>query len=209
QYRDGTLVLETTHHVAEGSVRLIEFMALDGGMPRLVRIVEGLEGEVPMWTQLVVRFDYGSVVPWARRTDDGMSFVGGPDALRLHSPVHIHGEQFTSVAEFRIRRGERIPFVLSYQPSHEAAAPAPVAEDMLVHTERRWQAWSQHCSYHGPWRDLVLRSLITLKALTYAPTGESSPRRRPRSPKRSAGCATGTTASAGCAMPPTRCMRCS
>lgn len=171
RYRDGTLVLETTHHVAEGSVRLIEFMALDGGMPRLVRIVEGLEGDVPMWTQLVVRFDYGSVVPWARRTDDGMLFVGGPDALRLHTPVRVHGEQFTSVAEFKVRRGARVPFVLCYQPSHEAAAPVPVAEDMLAHTTQSWQSWSQRCSYQGRWRDPVLRSLITLKALTYAPTG--------------------------------------
>ncbi len=171
RYREGTLVLETTHHVDGGAVRMIEFMALDGGMPRLVRIVEGLEGVVPMWTQLVVRFDYGSVVPWARRTDDGMHFVGGPDALRLHTPVPLRGENFTSVAEFKIRRGERIPFVLSFQPSHEAAAPAGDAEEMLVHTARTWQAWSAHCSYQGPWRDQVLRSLITLKALIYAPTG--------------------------------------
>jgi GH15 family glucan-1,4-alpha-glucosidase len=171
RYRDGTLVLESTHHVAAGSVRLIDFMALDGGLPRLVRIVEGLDGEVPMWTQLVVRFDYGSVVPWARRTEDGMLYVGGPDALRLHTPVHVHGEQFTSVAEFTVQRGSRIPFVLSYQPSHEAAAAAPVAEEMLAHTARSWQTWSEHCSYQGPWRDSVMRSLITLKALIYAPTG--------------------------------------
>jgi GH15 family glucan-1,4-alpha-glucosidase len=171
RYRDGTLVLETTHHVAEGSIRLIEFMALDGGPPRLVRIVEGLEGEVPMWTQLVARFDYGSVVPWARRTDAGKLFVGGPDALRLHTPVRVRGEGFTSVAEFVVRRGERIPFVLSYQPSHEPPAPAPVAEELLARTVRGWQDWSRQCTYQGRWRDQVLRSLITLKALIYAPTG--------------------------------------
>ncbi len=171
RYRDGTLVLETTHHVAEGSVRLIEFMAINGGTPRLVRIVEGIEGEVPMWTQLVIRFDYGSVVPWALRSEDGMLFVGGPDALRLHTPVQTHGEQFTSVAEFIVRPGERIPFVLCYQPSHEAALAAPDAEQLLADTTRSWQDWSRHCSYRGPWREPVLRSLLTLKALTYAPTG--------------------------------------
>ncbi len=171
RYSDGTLVLETTHHAEEGSVRLIEFMALDAGTPQLVRIVEGLEGEVPMWMQLVVRFDFGAVVPWARRTDDGTLFIGGPDALRLRTPVRVHGEDFTSVAEFRVRRGERIPFVLSFHPSHEPTAPARDAEEMLAHTARAWQSWSQQCTYQGPWRDMVLRSLITLKALIYAPTG--------------------------------------
>ena len=171
RYREGTLVLETTHHVVEGTVRLIDFMALDGGTPKLVRIVEGVEGEVPMWMQLVVRFDFGSVVPWARRTGDGMLYIGGPDALRLHTPVLLHGENFTSVAEFRVRPGDRVPFVLSFQPSHEPAAPARDAEAMLAHTERTWRSWSDLCTYEGPWRKMVLRSLITLKALIYAPTG--------------------------------------
>ena len=171
RYRDGTLVLETTHRVEGGVVRLIEFMAIDGSLPRLVRIVEGVEGEVPMWTQLVVRFDYGSVVPWARRTEDCQLYVGGPDALRLYSPVRVHGENFTSVAEFRVRAGERVPFVLAFQPSHEPAAPAEDAEVLLARTERYWREWSGQCSYQGKWRDAVLRSLVTLKALIYAPTG--------------------------------------
>jgi len=171
RYRDGTLVLETTHRVEGGAVRLIEFMAIDGSLPRLVRIVEGLEGEVPMWTQLVVRFDYGSVVPWSRRTADCQLYVGGPDALRLYSPVRVHGENFTSVAEFRVKKGERIPFLLSFQPSHEPAAPPVDADEMLRRTERSWRDWSEKCSYRGRWREPVLRSLITLKALTYAPTG--------------------------------------
>jgi len=171
RYRDGTLILETTHDVEGGSVRLIEFMAIDGSLPRLVRIVEGLEGEVPMWTQLVVRFDYGSVVPWSRRTEDCQLYVGGPDALRLYAPVRVHGENFTSVAEFRVRKGERIPFVLTFQPSHEPAAPLVHAEEMLQRTERSWRDWSDKCTYRGRWRGPVLRSLITLKALTYAPTG--------------------------------------
>ena len=164
-------MLETTHRVAGGVVRLIEFMAIDGSLPRLVRIVEGVEGEVPMWTQLVVRFDYGSVVPWARRTEDCQLYVGGPDALRLYSPVRVHGENFTSVAEFRVRAGERVPFVLAFQPSHEPAAPAEDAEVLLERTERFWRDWSGQCSYQGKWRDAVLRSLVTLKALIYAPTG--------------------------------------
>jgi len=171
RYRDGTLVLETTHHTEGGIARLTEFMATDVGAPKLVRIVEGIKGEVPMWTQLVVRFDYGSVVPWARRTDDGMLFVGGPDALRLHTPVTLHGENFTSMAEFRVREGERIPFVLAYQSSHGPAAPAQDPDAMLLQTEQVWRAWSEQCTYQGPWQDVVQRSLITLKALIYGPTG--------------------------------------
>jgi GH15 family glucan-1,4-alpha-glucosidase len=171
RYRDGSLILETVHRVEGGAVRLIEFLAIDGSLPRLVRIVEGVEGEVPMWTQLVVRFDYGSVVPWSRRTEDCQLYVGGPDALRLYSPVRVHGENFTSVAEFRVKAGERIPFVLAFQPSHEPAAPPPDAAEMLQRTERTWRAWSEKCTYRGAWREAVLRSLLTLKALIYAPTG--------------------------------------
>ena len=171
RYRDGTLVLETTHYTESGAVRLTEFMATDVGAPKLVRIVEGIQGEVPMWTQLVVRFDYGSVVPWARRTDDGLFFVGGPDALRLRTPVVLHGENFTSAAEFLVRKGERVPFVLAYQPSHSPAAPEQDPDAMLLQTEQVWRAWSKQCTYQGPWRAVLQRSLITLKALIYAPTG--------------------------------------
>lgn len=171
RYREGTLVLETVHRVPGGAVRLVEFLALDAPMPRLVRIVEGMEGEVPMWMQLVVRFDFGSVIPWARRMDDCMLYVGGPDALRLYAPVRVHGEALTTVAEFTVRAGDRLPFVLSFQPSHEPAAPVADAGAMLEATQRGWENWAGQCTYRGPWRDKVLRSLLTLKALTYAPTG--------------------------------------
>ncbi len=171
RYRDGTLILETTHRVEGGTVKLVDFMAVDGSLPRLVRIVEGVEGEVPMWTQLVVRFDYGSVVPWSRRMEDCQLYVGGPDALRLYSPIRVHGENFTSVAEFRVRAGERVPFVLAFQPSHEPPVAPQDAATLLAHTERFWRDWSGQCSYRGQWRDAVLRSLLTLKALIYAPTG--------------------------------------
>ena len=174
RYREGTLVLETEHRTAEGAIRLIEFMTPDSPTPQLVRIVEGIEGEVPMQMRLVVRFDYGSVVPWARRSGDTHLYVGGPDSLCLHSPVPVHGENFASVAEFRVRAGERIPFVLSYQPSHETPHSKPVAQDpgqMLTQTEWTWRRWSRQCTYNGRWAAEVQRSLLTLKALTYAPSG--------------------------------------
>lgn len=174
RYREGTLILETEHHTADGSVRLIEFMDPDAPTPHLVRIVEGLEGEVPMHMRLVVRFDYGSVVPWARRIGESHLYVGGPDSLRLHCPVPVRGENFTSVAEFSVRAGQRVPFVLAYQSSHEAPVASPAlrdAEDMLIQTEWTWRRWSGRCSYQGRWPAAVQRSLITLKALTYAPSG--------------------------------------
>jgi GH15 family glucan-1,4-alpha-glucosidase len=171
RYRDSTLVLETDHRVPGGAVRVIDFMPRGTATPQLVRIVEGLEGEVAMRMQYVVRFDYGSVVPWVRRVSAGLLAVGGPDSLLLHTPVRLRGENFTTVADFSVRRGERIPFVLSYHPSNEApAAPADV-EALLSHTEQEWSQWSARCAYRGPHRAAVLRSLLTLKALSYAPTG--------------------------------------
>lgn len=171
RYRGETLVLETEYRVAEGAVHIIDFMATGTPSPQLVRIVEGIDGRVPMWTQLVVRFNYGAVVPWARHEGNTLHFIGGPDALRLRTPVKLQGEDFTSVAEFYVRPGERVPFVLSYQPSHEPAGMPLDAAGLLEHTERGWREWSEHCSYRGPWKDAVMRSLLTLKALTYAPTG--------------------------------------
>ncbi len=174
RYREGTLVLETEHRTAAGAVRLVEFMDPGTPTPHLVRIVEGLDGEVAMHMQLVVRFDYGSVVPWARRSGKSRLYVGGPDSLRLHCEVPVHGENFTSVADFRVRAGERIPFVLAYQPSHEAPLAVPASrtpDEMLARTEATWRHWSQRCTYDGKWPEAVKRSLITLKALIYAPSG--------------------------------------
>jgi len=171
RYRDGTLILETDCETAHGAVRIIDFMSLAEGRRDLVRIVEGLRGRVIMRTELVVRFDYGSIVPWVRRTDGTLRATGGPDTLELHTPVPTHGERMTTVGEFTVEAGDRVPFLLNYRASHEAVQPAIDAEQLLRDSQRDWTSWSKSCAYQGPWKSQVLRSLITLKALTYAPTG--------------------------------------
>ncbi|MGH9164998.1 MAG: glycoside hydrolase family 15 protein, partial [Acidimicrobiales bacterium] len=171
RYRPGTLVLETDWVAHGGRVRVIDCMPPRGRDPDVVRVVEGLAGTVRVRMELVVRFDYGAVVPWVRRTDEGMSAVAGPDALCLRTPVDTAGEAFTTVAEFTVAAGERVPFVLTWHPSNEAA-PAPVdADEAVDDTDRWWRSWSDRCRRGGAWDEPVGRSLITLKALTYAPTG--------------------------------------
>ncbi|MEZ5565684.1 MAG: glycoside hydrolase family 15 protein [Gammaproteobacteria bacterium] len=171
RYRGDTLILESDLHVSGGAIRIIDFMATGTPGLQVVRIVEGLDGEVPLWMQLVVRFDYGSIIPWARRDGNDLYFIAGPDSLLLRTPVEVSGEGYTSVAEFSVKKGERIPFVLSYYASHETAGPPLNAELLLEETEKGWLEWSAKCTYKGASRDIVQRSLITLKALTYAPTG--------------------------------------
>jgi GH15 family glucan-1,4-alpha-glucosidase len=171
RYRDGTLVLETEYETEDGAVALVDCMPLRTETPDLVRIVEGRRGRVPMRLELTIRLAYGSLVPWVRRTDDGILAVGGPDALRLRTPVELRGEDFKTVADFTVAAGQRIPFTLAWYPSH-GREPAPIDALAAVDaTTRWWEAWSGRCSFAGPWRDAVVRSLITLKALTYAPTG--------------------------------------
>jgi GH15 family glucan-1,4-alpha-glucosidase len=171
RYRPGTLVLETELTTDTGVVRIVDCMPPDEDIPNVVRIVEGVAGEVAMSMELVVRFDYGWVVPWVRNLDGVWHAVGGPDALALHTPVAHHGRGHTTVADFVVRRGERIPFVLTWHPSH-TPIPEPIdAAAAIADAEAWWRRWSGRCSYQGPWRDAVLRSLITLKALTYSPTG--------------------------------------
>jgi GH15 family glucan-1,4-alpha-glucosidase len=171
QYRPGTLILETEFETQEGTARLIDFMPPRDQAPDVVRIVEGVQGHVDMRMELVIRFDYGSVVPWVQRVNGVLSAIGGPDALYLYTPIETRGERLTTVADFRVSKGQRIPFVLLWQPSHREQ-PAPLdAEQALVETDAWWQDWSNRCTYRGEWREQVLRSLITLKALTYAPTG--------------------------------------
>jgi GH15 family glucan-1,4-alpha-glucosidase len=171
RYRDGTLVLETDYDTEDGSVTLIDCMPPRSKWPELVRQVVGVQGQVCMRMQLVIRFDYGSIVPWVRRTDSGIRAVAGPDTLLLHTNVNLQGKDLTTTAEFTVVRGQRIPFVLMWHPSHESP-PKPVdAQQTIAQTERWWQEWSSRCTYNGPWREAVLRSLITLKALIYAPTG--------------------------------------
>jgi GH15 family glucan-1,4-alpha-glucosidase len=171
RYRGDTLVLETTFRTAGGAVRVVDCMPPGEEVPNLVRLVEGVEGEVAMRAELVIRFDYGWIVPWVRREDGGIHAVGGPDALVLHTPVRTHGEGFTTVAEFTVREGERVPFVLTWHRSHEPAPPPIDAAAAVREAEGWWEEWAARCTYQGAWREAVIRSLVTLKALTYAPTG--------------------------------------
>ena len=171
RYRGDSLILETELHTNDGAVRYIDFMPPRGTNPDIVRIIEGLEGEVTIRMELVIRFDYGSVVPWVRRRHGGLEAVAGPDALILRTPVETHGEDLKTVAEFTVHKNERIPFVLTWFASHEAPPRKIDPEDALRETENYWRDWSQKCAHEGPWREAVMRSLITLKGLTYAPTG--------------------------------------
>ena len=171
RYRKDTLILETDFATESGQVRIVDFMPPHEPRPNIIRIIEGVEGEVEMSMQLIIRFDYGWIVPWVRRIDGRLHAVGGPDALVLDSPVPTHGEKFTTVARFTVRAGERIPFVLTWYPSAEPAPTHDDADEALQKTEEWWRAWVAQCTYRGPWREPVVRSLITLKALTYSPSG--------------------------------------
>ncbi len=171
RYRGDTLVLETEFETAEGVVRLVDFMPPRGEAPDLVRIVEGVRGRVPMHLEFILRFDYGSIVPWVRRADDGLTAIAGPDMIRLVAGVPVQGENMTTVADFEVAEGQRIPFVLTWYRSHRPEPREIDPEQALRDTEGFWSEWSSRCNFDGPWRDVVVRSLITLKALTYAPTG--------------------------------------
>ena len=169
RYRDNTLVLETEYETDGGSVVVVDAMALDG--PEVVRLVEGRRGRVPMRMELIVRFDYGSLVPWVRRTDDGVTAIAGANGLVLRTPVALRGEHFRTVAEFEVAAGQRVPFSLGWCESYRPPPPGHGVDERLKDTERWWREWAGHCTYQGEWRDAVVRSLITLKAMTYAPTG--------------------------------------
>jgi GH15 family glucan-1,4-alpha-glucosidase len=171
RYRDGTLILETDYESADGAVTLIDCMPPRSREPDVVRMVVGRRGQVRMRMQLIMRFDYGSIIPWVRRIENGLRAVAGPDTLVLHTPVDLHNENFRTEADFMVSEGQRLPFVLTWHPSHQ---PTPVmidAEETVAHTDDWWRQWSGRCTYEGPWKKAVVRSLITLKALTYAPTG--------------------------------------
>ena len=171
RYRDGTLVLETDYETADGAVTLIDCMPPRSKEPDLVRVVVGKRGQVRMRMQIIIRFDYGSIIPWVRRNQNGIQAVAGPDTLILRSPVQLLNRDFRTRAEFTVSEGQRLPFVLMWHRSHEPAPAVVDAEDIVEHTEEWWREWSSRCTYEGPWRSAVVRSLITLKALTYAPTG--------------------------------------
>jgi GH15 family glucan-1,4-alpha-glucosidase len=171
RYVPGTLILETEHVTASGAVVVIDYMPLRADRPRLVRIVRGTRGTVAMHTQLVVRFDYGSIVPWVSQTGGAWHAVAGPESLALHTSVPLRGEGLTRVGDFTARVGESVAFVMTWHPSHEAPGGTIDPEAALAHTHAWWSEWSSRCTYSGPHREAALRSLITLKALTYAPTG--------------------------------------
>src|SRR3954454_18047875 len=171
RYRHDTLILESVFETPEGSVRAIDFMPPRGLAPDIVRIVEGLDGHVPMRSELVIRFDHGRTVPWVRRVDDARLAVAGPNALRLDTPMEVHGENLSTVSEFTVGPGQRVPFVLTWFPSHEPMPPGVDAEEALEGTESYWLDWARAGTFRGDYRDEIHSSLIVLKALTYAPTG--------------------------------------
>ncbi|MFF0586454.1 glycoside hydrolase family 15 protein [Streptomyces sp. NPDC003781] len=172
-YRPDTLVLDTEWETAQGAVRVTDLMPQRDRAPDLVRIVEGLRGEVTVHSVLRLRFDHGSIVPWVRRADGHRVAVAGPDSawLRSEPEVHTWGEDFGTHAEFTVAEGEKVAFVLTWHPSHEPRPPLIDPYVSLEHSVEDWRAWAARCRYRGPHRDAVVRSLITLKALTYQPTG--------------------------------------
>jgi GH15 family glucan-1,4-alpha-glucosidase len=172
-YRRDTLVLDTEWETDGGAVRVTDLMPQRDRAPDLVRVVEGRSGEVTMSSTLRLRFDYGSIVPWMRRVDGHRVAVAGPDSawLRSEPPVRTWGRDFATHSEFTVAQGEKVAFVLTWHPSHEPRPPLVDPYVALDHSVVDWRAWASHCRYDGPHRDAVVRSLITLKALTYSPTG--------------------------------------
>jgi GH15 family glucan-1,4-alpha-glucosidase len=172
KYRGDTLILDTEFVTSDGAVRVTDFMPPGGENADVMRIVTGVRGRVAMRTELVIRFDYGSIVPWVSRLDDGrLRAIAGPDMLVLSSDTEVHGESLTTVGEFEIAAGDTACFVLTWSRSH-LPPPAPAdALRALEETEKFWSEWSGRCTYKGKWWDPVMRSLITLKGLTYSPTG--------------------------------------
>jgi GH15 family glucan-1,4-alpha-glucosidase len=170
RYRDDSMVLETEFVCDGGTVRIVDFMPLSGRCD-VIRIVEGLDGEVPMEMLLDVRFGYGADAPLIEMTRDGTQFLAGPHALVLRGPLALTEQNRRVSAALQVRKGDRIPIQLTWFPSHEQPPVAGDADQLVAATDSYWRAWASRCTYQGRWRDAVLRSLLTLKALTYAPTG--------------------------------------
>jgi GH15 family glucan-1,4-alpha-glucosidase len=170
-YRKDTLILETQFETATGVVRVVDCMPPVGPNRDVLRVVEGVSGTVRMKMKLVIRMDYGRTVPWVRHRAGGLTAVAGPDALMLRTTVPTHGEDLSTVADFTVNAGDKIPFILTWYSSH-LNPPEPInVQRALDRTDLYWREWASRCTYQGEWRDAVVRSLITLKALTYAPTG--------------------------------------
>ena len=171
RYSANTLILETDFETATGSVRIVDFMPTWGERTDVVRIVEGVRGRVSMRMELVLRFGYGNVIPWVRQIDGTLLATAGSYSAQVRSAVETHGEGFRTVAEFMVESGARVPFVITFFPSH-LAAPLPIDPYAArAATQLGWEKWSARCAYNGRWHEAVTRSLITLKSLTFAPTG--------------------------------------
>ncbi|MFB7544405.1 glycoside hydrolase family 15 protein [Streptomyces zaomyceticus] len=173
RYAEDSLVLETYWETRTGTVKVVDFMPQRDRAPDLMRIVEGVSGTVEMSAVLRLRFDYGSVVPWMRRSDGHRVAIAGPDAVWLRSepPVKTWGQQFSTCSSFTVAAGEKVAFVLTWHPSHEPRPDLVDPHEALEQSLADWREWAARCTYRGPYREAVMRSLITLKALTYAPTG--------------------------------------
>ncbi len=171
RYRSDTLILETEFDTEHGSVRVTDFMPLSDHRWDAVRVVEGLRGRVAMRMELIVRFDYGCIVPWVRKVDGVLLITAGPDTLELRGSVPVRGEGMKTVASFVVDAGQCESFSLNYRPSHLDTLPAADSAEELERTEALWKRWSGRCKLKGRWDEAVMRSLITLKALIYRPTG--------------------------------------
>ncbi|MEW2086950.1 glycoside hydrolase family 15 protein [Streptomyces sp. NPDC005283] len=171
RYRGDSLILESEWDTPRGTVRVTDFMPPRDGAPQLIRIVEGVSGRVPMRSALRMRFSYGRVVPWVHKVDGRTVAVAGPDSVWLDTDTETYGKDLTTYSDFTVAPGERIAFTISWQPSHHQPPALPDPEGSLEATSDFWREWVEHCTYNGPYREAVVRSLITLKALTYAPTG--------------------------------------
>ena len=172
RYRGDSLILETEFRTSTGTVKVIDFMPARGPDRTIVRIVEGVSGHVAMETELVIRFDYGVTIPWVNRIDSKtITAIAGPNLLCVRTPVELRGENMHSAARFTVRKGERVPFILSYRESHYEVPMSIDADIALEQTEKHWADWTGMCKIKGKWRKDVMRSLLTLKSLSYKPTG--------------------------------------
>lgn len=170
-YRGEALVLETTFETETGAVSLTDCMPVKTGRANVIRIVKGLRGRVAMKSEFIVRYDYGNITPWVRQEPGGVQAIAGPDMIHLRTDVPLHGEGWATIGNFEVTEGQEVPFVLTWHPSH-LDAPVPLdAAAAVWATEEWWREWASRCTYHGRYREAVIRSLIVLKGCTYAPTG--------------------------------------
>jgi GH15 family glucan-1,4-alpha-glucosidase len=171
KYLAHTLILETTFETKDGAVQLIDFMPIRGANSDVVRIVKGIRGVVPMKMTLALRFGYGRIVPWVTQKADVWQAIAGPDLVVLRTKARLEGKDLTTVSEFTVHAGESVEFAMTYGPSHLHVPRAIDVSQAFEETQKFWEEWAGRCCYEGPYWDAIERSLITLKALTYRPTG--------------------------------------